>query len=353
MCFSSFASTVILSDYYIELLAQTELHTFKHIPYVWTTSVVGSVLHIWANSDSEKALKLSGLPQDLTFLEFVALASIILGFIAAYTQSSTASTKQKSLDLITISSESSWADTISYFIRSILASQDSKQIFYFLLLNLSYMFVQLAYGFWTNSLGLISDAIHMFFDCVALGVGLFASVTSKWKKNRDFSYGYSRVEVLSGFSNGIFLALISIFIVLEAIARLLHPPEMNTDRLLLVSFMGLVVNLIGILAFNHGHHHGHSHGHDHGHSHSHSHGEEHTSIQMNGVSHNHGHDHDHHHHDHSHGHDHDHDHSNGHSHSHDHDHGHSHGGGGGGCGGHSHNMEGNINTILIITTANF
>ncbi|RCI05861.1 hypothetical protein CU098_000273 [Rhizopus stolonifer] len=39
----------------------------------------------------------------------------------------------------------------------ILSNQDSKQIFYFLLLNLSYMFVQLAYGVWTNSLGLISD----------------------------------------------------------------------------------------------------------------------------------------------------------------------------------------------------
>lgn len=42
---------------------------------------------------------------------------------------------------------------------------------------------------------------------------------------------------------------------------------MNTHRLLLVSFVGLVVNLIGIFAFNHGHAHGHSHGHDHGHSH--------------------------------------------------------------------------------------
>lgn len=47
----------------------------------------------------------------------------------------------------------------------ILNNKDSKQIFYFLLLNLSYMFVQLAYGVWTNSLGLISDgtlSIHAY-----------------------------------------------------------------------------------------------------------------------------------------------------------------------------------------------
>ncbi|KAF9938311.1 putative zinc transporter msc2 [Mortierella alpina] len=172
---------------------------------------------------------------------------------------------------------------LAVYIKAILADQDSKQIFYFLLLNLSFMFVQMLYGVWTNSLGLISDSIHMFFDCLALGVGLFASVMSKWNANRTFTYGYNRIETLSGFSNGIFLSLISIFIVIEAIERLVHPPEMNTHRLLLVSFMGFVVNMVGIFAFNHGHAHGHSHGHSHGHDHhGHDHGHGHNA-NMQGV----------------------------------------------------------------------
>ncbi|KAG0343793.1 putative zinc transporter msc2 [Podila humilis] len=172
---------------------------------------------------------------------------------------------------------------LGVYIKAILADQDSKQIFYFLLLNLSFMFVQMLYGVWTNSLGLISDSIHMFFDCLALGVGLFASVMSKWNANRTFTYGYNRIETLSGFSNGIFLSLISIFIVIEAIERLVHPPEMNTHRLLLVSFLGFVVNMVGIFAFNHGHAHGHSHGHGHGHDHhGHDHGHGHNA-NMQGV----------------------------------------------------------------------
>lgn len=65
-----------------------------------------------------------------------------------------------------------------------------------------------------------------------------------------------------------FLVLISLSIITEAIQRLIHPPEMNTHRLLFISFVGLVVNLVGIFAFNHGHAHG-GHGHDHGHSHGH------------------------------------------------------------------------------------
>ena len=87
------------------------------------------------------------------------------------------------------SSNSSPLRTAKQSLEIILSNNDSKQIFYFLLLNLSYMFVQLTYGVWTNSLGLISDAIHMFFDCLALGVGLFAAVMSKWPSNSEFSYG--------------------------------------------------------------------------------------------------------------------------------------------------------------------
>lgn len=59
----------------------------------------------------------------------------------------------------------------------------------FLLLNLSFAFVELFYGFITNSLGLISDSFHMFFDCTALIAGLAASLITKWKANERFSYG--------------------------------------------------------------------------------------------------------------------------------------------------------------------
>ncbi|BGP33543.1 Putative zinc transporter msc2 [Rhodotorula toruloides] len=156
-------------------------------------------------------------------------------------------------------------------IKTILASPESRRIYFFLCLNLAFMFVQMAYGIWTNSLGLISDSIHMFFDCLALAMGLFASVMATWPSNSVYTYGYSRVETLSGFANGIFLCLISIFIVFEAIQRLIDPPEMNTGQLLTVSAVGLAVNLVGLLAT--GGHHGHSHGsgggHGHGHGHSH------------------------------------------------------------------------------------
>ena len=60
----------------------------------------------------------------------------------------------------------------------------------------------------------------MAFDCMAIAVGLIASVMATWPANERFTYGYGRIETLSGFANGIFLILISIFIVFEAIQRM-------------------------------------------------------------------------------------------------------------------------------------
>ncbi|KAK4049540.1 putative zinc transporter msc2 [Microbotryomycetes sp. JL201] len=235
-------------------------------------------------------------------------------------------------------------------IKTILATPDSRRIYFFLCLNLAFMFVQMAYGIWTNSLGLISDSIHMFFDCLALAMGLFASVMATWERNNKFTYGYSRVETLSGFANGIFLCLISIFIVFEAIQRLIDPPEMNTNQLLVVSSLGLAVNLVGMFATGH-HHHGHSHGggHSHGHSHAaatktHDHGHGSNSSKCDGGSHN----------SHSHGHSHangsskdTHEHGGHGSHANGHDHSHaSHAyeedddDSGAAASGHSHNMKG-------------
>ncbi|KAH8313896.1 hypothetical protein KR067_013598 [Drosophila pandora] len=208
--------------------------------------------------------------------------------------------------------------------RLIFSDRNSRNLFLFLLLNLSFAFVELFYGIWTNSLGLISDSFHMFFDCTGLLAGLAASVITKWKANDKYSYGYVRAEVLAGFVNSLFLLFIAFFILSEGVERLIEPPEVKHERLFVVSVLGLLVNLVGIYAFNHGGH-GHSHG---GGGHGHSHG---------GGSTGHGHSHGH---SHNHNDINNHDHQaitldNGHGHSHDH-----------GSHGHSHDMSGTNSQIM-------
>uniref|UniRef100_A0A8C2CM09 Zinc transporter n=1 Tax=Cyprinus carpio TaxID=7962 RepID=A0A8C2CM09_CYPCA len=205
---------------------------------------------------------------------------------------------------------------LSGWFRSILADKTSRNLFFFLCLNLSFAFVELMYGIWSNSLGLISDSFHMFFDCTALLAGLAASVISRWRSNDSFSYGsVNRKLYVFGFVNGLFLIFTAFFIFSEGVERALEPPDVHHERLLPVSIAGLLVNLVGIFVFQHGGH-GHSHG-DEGHGHSH-------SLFNGSVGHGHSHG----------GHGHSHESKHGHD-----DHGHSHGGHGHSHGGHGHSHD--------------
>eukprot|EP00794_Sanderia_malayensis_P008180 gene8180-9057_t len=154
-----------------------------------------------------------------------------------------------------------FSSRIAGWFKSIFAEKASRNIFCFLLLNLSFAFLELFYGIWSNSLGLISDSFHMFFDCTALLTGLMASIISRWGKNERYSYGYVRAEVMAGFVNALFLLFVAFFIFSEAVERAFHPPHVEHERLILVSILGFIVNLIGIFVFHHG---GDGHGHSHG-----------------------------------------------------------------------------------------
>ncbi len=186
-----------------------------------------------------------------------------------------------------------YKNQIRRYVSLVMSNKDSKRILIFLSLNFSFMFVEIFVGYWTNSLGLISDAGHMFFDCGSLFLGLFATVVSRLKtSDHNYSYGYSRFEVLAGFVNGIFLIFVAGFVFLESIERISIPHDMKTDGLLLTSISGFVVNIIGLVYFHdHAHSHGgssgnkacdgsHQHGHSHGNHHGHSHG---SNQNMHGV----------------------------------------------------------------------
>ncbi|KAI1527081.1 Arabinose efflux permease [Pyrenophora tritici-repentis] len=148
------------------------------------------------------------------------------------------------------------------------------------LLNLGFMMVQFFYGFVSGSLGLLTDSIHMLFDCAGLAVGLAAAVMSKWRPNARFPYGYGKIDTLSGFANGVFLLLVSVEIIFDAFERLWEGHEIHRlNELLIVSVLGFLVNIVGLTAFGHAHH---GHGHDHGHE-GHDHGHSHDNENMQGI----------------------------------------------------------------------
>ncbi|CAF4161617.1 unnamed protein product [Adineta steineri] len=314
---------IFVSDFYVEQVAVVKLErlrTFRYSTFImigsaiiasflWTKSVtiakdksVSFTKNIIKNEFEEHALSGGVVFAIVMFVFATDLLSKPVqqrsGAFIGYSQDGMPVfnvTQQKPQSLLFI---------IRTSLREILAETDSRKIFYFLCINLMFTFVELLYGAWTNSLGLISDGFHMLFDCTALVVGLYAALMSRWKPTRVFSYGYGRVEVLSGFVNGLFLVVVAFFVFYEAIGRLIDPPEINTNRLLAVSIAGFAVNMIGIFSFSHAHAHAHggggscamsqptttkeqhNHSHDeHSHSHGGDHGHSHASIEKSSHSH--------------------------------------------------------------------
>ena len=153
-----------------------------------------------------------------------------------------------------------------YEIYSVLSKKRNlKLLTYFLLLNLLFMFVEVIYGLISNSLGLLTDGAHMLLDCTAVIIGLYSSYLSEFKANNNYNFGYLRSEIIGTFINSVFLFFIAIYIVFESIERFIEPKEIHSENLILVSFIGLLVNIVGLIfAHDHGddsddHHHHHVH----------------------------------------------------------------------------------------------
>lgn len=269
------------------------------------------------------------------------LVSTLLG-IGLYF--STSIEKKKSEDLSDVNGKERRRSGVAGLpgaLEHVFSDSKSSRIALFLLINSTFMVVEFGYGFLSNSLGLISDACHMLFDCGALAIGLYASYISRLDSPSKYAYGYGRFEVLSGYINAVFLVLVAALIVVESIERILDPPEISTSHLLMVSTGGLLVNMIGLVFFHEAHQHAHggscSHsgkehvhtGPNHNHEHCHTvalpggyaeqkREEEEIYESHSKCNHSDGHDHQHDHH-HAHGDHHDHIDDHHHDHAHDHD----------------------------------
>ena len=114
-------------------------------------------------------------------------------------------------------------------------------------LNLGFTILEVVGGLWTNSLAILSDALHDLGDSVSIGVAWYLERLSAKGKNRRFSYGYRRLSLLASLITATVLLSGALFVLTEAIPRLIRPQHSNAQGMLLFSIVGIVVN--GVAAF--------------------------------------------------------------------------------------------------------
>jgi len=122
-----------------------------------------------------------------------------------------------------------------------------KKLLWVTLLNFSISLVQIIGGIISNSLSLISDAVHNLGDTSAIFIAFLAGKHAGKKPDAQKTFGYKRIEILAALFNAVVLIVICIFLFVEAYERFVNPQAIKGKVMLSVAVFGLLANLISVL----------------------------------------------------------------------------------------------------------
>ena len=128
-----------------------------------------------------------------------------------------------------------------------------KNILIAFILNISFAIFELIGGFFTNSVAIISDSIHDIGDALSIGISFFLEKKSKQKPDDKYTYGYVRYSVIGSLITTIILIIGSIFVIYNAINRILNPVEINYNGMIIFAIFGVIINFLAAYFTKEGH----------------------------------------------------------------------------------------------------
>lgn len=110
------------------------------------------------------------------------------------------------------------------------------------LLNSGFVLAEVSYAFIAHSMSLLSDAVHNFGDVLGLLMSWGASFLAKKRSTQRYSYGYKKLTILAALANALLLVFTSALIVYESIDKLRNPVPINEMIVMVVAFIGMIIN---------------------------------------------------------------------------------------------------------------
>jgi len=111
--------------------------------------------------------------------------------------------------------------------------------------------IEVVGGILSNSISLVSDAVHVFTDVLAIALSLFAITMATRSHSGAMTFGYHRAEVLAALANGVALSAISVWVLYEAFLRVMSPRLIDTPLMLAAAGIGLAGNLTVMFLLKH------------------------------------------------------------------------------------------------------
>ena len=119
-----------------------------------------------------------------------------------------------------------------------------KNILLAFLLNMLFSIFELIGGIFTNSVAIISDAVHDFGDSISIGISYFLEKKSKKKPDNTYTFGYARYSILGAFITNTVLTIGSVLVIINAIKRIINPVTINYDGMIIFAIFGVIVNFL-------------------------------------------------------------------------------------------------------------
>ena len=132
------------------------------------------------------------------------------------------------------------------------SQSQSENIRVAFLLNLGFTLFEIVGGLYTNSLAILSDALHDLGDSVSLGMAWYLEKHSHKESDERYSYGYRRFSLLAALLNTVILIAGSLIILSEAIPRLIDPQHSNAGGMIVLAVVGIAVNGLAMLRVRRG-----------------------------------------------------------------------------------------------------
>ncbi|NQU74773.1 MAG: cation transporter [Planctomycetes bacterium] len=130
------------------------------------------------------------------------------------------------------------------------SSEGNLKVAFFL--NLGFTIIEIVGGLWTNSIAILTDALHDSGDCASLGLAWYFEKLSRRGRTPRYTYGYTRYRLLGGLITGLVLIAGLAFILWKAIARLMSPEAVNAPGMMILAVIGILVNGAAVLRVKRG-----------------------------------------------------------------------------------------------------